>query len=64
MIPVLVASREKILDRDMCANATSFDLDDPAPHGLQLLQDPGHSSGLATTAPHATSAPCIRLCAA
>ncbi|MEO3842803.1 dicarboxylate/amino acid:cation symporter [Streptomyces sp. B22F1] len=31
VIPVLVASQEKILDRDMYENATSFDLDDPDP---------------------------------
>ncbi|MEO3767058.1 dicarboxylate/amino acid:cation symporter [Streptomyces sp. B8F3] len=31
VIPVLVASQEKILDRDMYDNATSFDLDDPDP---------------------------------
>lgn len=31
VIPVLVASREKILDRDMCDNATSFDINDPDP---------------------------------
>ncbi|WP_442802375.1 hypothetical protein [Streptomyces sp. CMB-StM0423] len=28
---MLVASQEKILDRDMYDNATSFDLDDPHP---------------------------------
>ncbi len=31
MVPVLVAARENILDREAYDNATSFDLNDPDP---------------------------------
>ncbi|MFW6724873.1 hypothetical protein ACHZ98_32965 [Streptomyces sp. MAR4 CNY-716] len=40
MIPVLVASQEKILDRDMYDNATSFDINDPDPTPPALHKTP------------------------
>ena len=40
VIPVLVASQEKILDRDMYDNATSFDINDPDPTPPTLHKTP------------------------